>query len=127
MNRFFDYARERTVNKALADAVNLNDFPLSHLVQVLPDFFPDEFDRIIGDVQRTLGDAAYRGTIYVETMSTGNVVTSEAKPLGEPIPPYRVNIEDRAGRPVRAAYAMRSESSVPAFIANFPDDTAQRA
>ncbi len=123
MSKALDFIREHTVNKALADATSLNDFPLSRLVHILPDFFPEQFDSIIDDVSRTLGGAAYRGTIYVEVGTGGDRVRNDDTHIGEPFPPYRVNIEARGDRWVRATRARKMASTTHAIIARFPDNS----
>jgi len=112
---------DHVVEHAIIEAGRSDDFRLSRALTPLFELAPDTFDRIIEEVRKNLGNAAYRGTIYVETASGGNRVTDTDDNPGEVIPPFRVNITHRHEREMQTPRVRKLSYGTRRTIAQFPD------
>lgn len=115
---------DHVVEQAIIEAGHSDDFRLSRALTPLFELAPDTFDRIIEEVRKNLGNAAYRGMIYVETASGGNRVTDTDDNPGEVIPPFRVNITHRHERETHAEPVRKLSYGTLRAIARFPDEPA---
>lgn len=124
MNKPLEIISDHVVEQAIVNASRSDDFRLSRALTPLFELAPHTFDSIIKKVQTTLGEAAYRGIIYVETASGGNRVTDTDETPGEVIPPFRVNITHRHEREMQTVPVRKLSYGTLRAIARFPDEPA---